>query len=403
MRGRTATQAACHRRVLLDILRTSFTTDSVEGSAIGKLPGAVLVVSLLVVFALAGCTGGDPEEERHPAMEELKDGWMIEITLMGGDTETRHVFPSEWGHDYDRDGQDDLQEYMQGTDPNDPDSSGNGLLDGENIALGPEEHPAADWIERGIAYRELDDGRLEFQGSFPWKVDPAVQDHDGDGILDGQEVGGLDVWILGEARRVTTDPAEYDTSGDGMGDGRKRDMGLDPSSKDTNGDGVPDRSSVNPWVDLRVQLEVDTLDIARAQDQVTFDLQFSQQSWQLRVDEGGGFSSDPLEVTSTGGDITRGRHNTTFALTAMPEDGDTDPVDLFSHTTGSTSLIGSLHGLTGDLYVGQNDGREPWPEDATFEGDDGQVTLRLVPVWPDDWQRCIDEGCRHGDGDFEWR
>ncbi len=377
---------------------------------------SLLVGLLLVAGVLAGCTGGDgDDEESHPAMEDKQDGWEITITTLGGGQETRHVFPSERGHDYDRDDQDDLQEFLQGTDPNDADTSDNGLLDGNNVVLGPEEHPAPEWIDRGIAYEELHDGRFEFQGAFNWSVDPTMQDTAGNGILDGDEVRGYEVWVLGERRIVKTAPLEFDTSGDGMGDGFKRDAGLDPSTRDTDGDGTIDHSDVNPWIDFQLRLEVVSLNITSSehgsQVPLRFDLFLQDAPWQSPTQsvqvgdtaDGAPFSSGALSPSDGGGDFRQGRHNTSFSLTAISENDNDQAVDLFSKTTGSTSLVGAIHALTGELHHGQGEGRQPWPATATFEGDHGDVTLRLVPVWPEAWQSCIDDGCRHGDGDFQWR
>lgn len=350
-------------------------------------------------------------------MEGLEDGWEITITLLGGETETRHVFPSQVGHDYDRDGQDDLQEFMQGTDPNDPDTSGNGLLDGENIALSYEGPTAQEWMDRGIAYKELDDGRLEFQGAFDWRVDPTMQDTAGNGIMDGDEVGGFPVWILGQEHIVQTDPLEFDTSGDGMGDGFKRDSGLDPSTRDTDGDGVNDSIDINPWIEFQVRLEVESLTITRdphGRNEVPLrlNLQLSQAPFESFPEtvmvgqsvDGEPFSSETLNPSDSGGNFREGRHNATFALTAITQrNNEASRVDLFSHTTGgSESLIGAIHALTGELFVGRNE-VDPWPDTATFTGEHGEITFRLVPVWPEPWQDCIDNGCRHGDGEFPWR
>jgi hypothetical protein len=376
----------------------------------------LLVAALFLVMALAGCSGGEREEERHPAMEGMEDGWEIQITLLNGDVVTRHVFPSQEGHDFDKDGLDDLQEYIQGTDPNDADTSGDGLLDGNNVVLSPEDSLSAQWIERGIVYKELDDGRLEFQGSGDWQVDPSMQDTAGNGIMDGEEVGGFEVWILGERRFVTTIPHEYDSSGDNMGDGFKRDSGLDPTVQDTDGDGVPDIRDVNPWIDFQFRLEVVSLNLTsdpkgRNNPPMWFQVQSRDLSWQgppvnVRVGEttdGAPLSSSTLVPSDEGGDFLRGQFNTSFAVTAVSADNQGEMVmDLFSSTTGSTSLIGAIHALTGELSMGHSD-RDSWPDAARFEGEHGDVTLRLVPVWPDAWQRCIDEGCRHGDGEFPWR
>ncbi|MFB6146437.1 MAG: hypothetical protein ABEJ08_01975 [Halobacteriaceae archaeon] len=55
----------------------------------------------------------------------------------------------------------------------------------------------------------------------------AVVDADGDGLSSASELGG-------------TDPFSADTDGDGLDDGRERDLGTDPTAADTDGDGLND-------------------------------------------------------------------------------------------------------------------------------------------------------------------
>jgi len=80
-------------------------------------------------------------------------------------------------------------------DPNNPDTDGDGLKDGQEFFIG---------------------------------TDPTVKDTDGDGLSDGwEENNGLN-------------PLWYDSDGDDLSDGWEVDHGLDPLSRDTDGDGMPD-------------------------------------------------------------------------------------------------------------------------------------------------------------------
>ncbi|TNF34625.1 MAG: hypothetical protein EP329_07025, partial [Deltaproteobacteria bacterium] len=77
-------------------------------------------------------------------------------------------------------------------------------------------------------------------------TDPHDPDTDGDGINDGDEIAGGDPKAYDEGE--DTDPLDADTDDDGLNDGDERDgkgraegvTGLDPLDPDTDGDGLPD-------------------------------------------------------------------------------------------------------------------------------------------------------------------
>ncbi len=84
----------------------------------------------------------------------------------------------------------------------DRDSDGDGLLDGEEFAIG------TDWLD----WDTDDDGRNDWHehtGGGPIPTDPFDPDTDDDGLLDSAEVFGSN----------TTNPANADTDGDGLCDG----------------------------------------------------------------------------------------------------------------------------------------------------------------------------------------
>ncbi|MEZ4465725.1 MAG: MYXO-CTERM sorting domain-containing protein [bacterium] len=121
--------------------------------------------------------------------------------------------------DRDGDGIDDLTEVRTGTDPDNPDTDGDGLSDGEE--------------DRNF------NGMVD-----PGETDPRDPDFDDDGILDGAE----DANHNGVIDVNESDPRNPDTDGDGLGDGvedRNRDGVRDPDETnpalaDTDGDGIPD-------------------------------------------------------------------------------------------------------------------------------------------------------------------
>ncbi|HID73980.1 MAG TPA: hypothetical protein EYP43_02890, partial [Thermoplasmata archaeon] len=128
------------------------------------------------------------------------------------------------GKDADGDGLRNLGEFLQGTDPRDPDSDDDGLPDGAEIDNG------TDPLSRDT------DGDTMWDG---WEVDhglnPLTDDSDGDPDEDGFDLdrnGTIDPserftnlleWMAG------TDPGDPDSDGDGMTDGWEHFLGLDPT------------------------------------------------------------------------------------------------------------------------------------------------------------------------------
>ncbi|MCK9506418.1 MAG: thrombospondin type 3 repeat-containing protein, partial [Porticoccaceae bacterium] len=67
-------------------------------------------------------------------------------------------------------------------------------------------------------------------------LDPAIDDHDGDGLLTWEEL-----FIYG------TDPRNPDSDYDGLSDGLEISLGLDPLNPDSDGDGLVDGSDPDPF------------------------------------------------------------------------------------------------------------------------------------------------------------
>lgn len=110
--------------------------------------------------------------------------------------------------DNDRDGvPDDLEEDL-GLETNNPDTDGDGILDG---------------------YEDYDFDGLGNGGEFILGTDPTDPDSDGDDIDDGDEDFDLDGLSDGEEFDVGTDPKKVDTDGDGIDDPSEIAEGLDPN------------------------------------------------------------------------------------------------------------------------------------------------------------------------------
>ena len=131
--------------------------------------------------------------------------------------------PSSAG-DSDFDGLSDAEEARLGTDPNDPDTDNDGLLDGREAGPGG---TGTDPRKRDTDNDDLPDG-LETSASGPG-TSPVNPDTDGDGILDGVELSHTP---------TPTNPLSWDTDGDGRGDG----------DEDANHNGRVDPGETDPRI-----------------------------------------------------------------------------------------------------------------------------------------------------------
>ncbi len=71
-------------------------------------------------------------------------------------------------------------------------------------------------------------------------TNPNNSDTDGDGIIDGTEVYGWSEEINGHKVKVHSNPVKRDSDGDGLSDGLEKSIGTNPELQDSDGDGMPD-------------------------------------------------------------------------------------------------------------------------------------------------------------------
>ena len=198
-------------------------------------------------------------------------------------------FGSSDSDDDDNDGLTNGEERRFGTDPNNPDSDGDGLKDGEEVKRYKTNPLRADTDGDGIPDGEevhkyhtnptkMDtdgDGLTDGDEIFKYKTDPLKIDTDGDGLPDGDEVikyktdplrvdsdgDGLSDWD--EVKTYHTDPTNPDTDGDGLMDGEEvKKYHTDPLKADTDGGSVDDGTEVkrgtnplDPKDDVPIALE----------------------------------------------------------------------------------------------------------------------------------------------------
>jgi outer membrane protein OmpA-like peptidoglycan-associated protein len=156
--------------------------------------------------------------------------------------------------DKDKDGLTKGEELELGTDPNNPDTDGDGLNDGIEVKQYTTDPRKADTDGDGLKDGEEvlnyktnplkadtdADGLTDYDELMKFKTDPLKNDTDGDGLNDGDEV-----------MKYKTDPLKVDTDGDGLKDGEEvLKYKTNPLKVDTDGgtigDGVEVKRGSNP-------------------------------------------------------------------------------------------------------------------------------------------------------------
>jgi len=140
--------------------------------------------------------------------------------------------------DKDADGLGKCDEEKFGTDPEKPDTDGDGLKDGEEVLKYKTEPNKVDTDGDG-----LKDG----EEVLTYKTDPLVADSDKDGLKDGEEV-----------LQYKTDPFKADTDGDSLSDGDEvLKYKTDPLLLDTDVDGLNDDKEVMTYKTDPLKLDTD--------------------------------------------------------------------------------------------------------------------------------------------------
>ncbi len=163
--------------------------------------------------------------------------------------------------DSDKDGLTSREERELGTDPGNPDTDGDGLMDGTEVRTHKTDPLVADSDRDLLSDGEEvnvhnthplradtdDDGLGDGAEVQQHKTDPRKADTDDDGLKDGEEV-----------TTTLTNPLKADTDNDGLKDGAEvRTYKTDPVKPDTDGDTLGDGDEVNKYGSNPLMLDSD--------------------------------------------------------------------------------------------------------------------------------------------------
>jgi hypothetical protein len=177
--------------------------------------------TILVFYFLLG--NGDSESAQATQTAEAALGEMVSATQTAAFNQTQAAGEGE--RDSDGDGLTDTYELEIGTDPNNPDTDGDRLSDGEEVLRRNTDplNPDTDRDQLGDGAEVLDHN-----------TDPLKADTEEDLLIDGEEI------------RLGTDPRNPDTDSDGLLDGVETPPCPDPLNPDSDGDGIIDGQDLDP-------------------------------------------------------------------------------------------------------------------------------------------------------------
>ena len=250
-----------------------------------------------------------------------------------------------------------------GTNPRDPDTDGDGLLDGDEVhvyATDPQD-PDSDG-----------DGLSDGDEANVLGTNPSERDSDGDGLEDGEEV-----------LVHTTDPLAIDTDGDGLRDGFEVFNGFDPlrvgdETQDPDFDGL---DNLAEQVEETEPLDPDTDDDLLMDGEEVY----THGTDPLDADTDGGGRWDGREVSMDGTDPLNPYDDIRIGLYSIgPRDGYLRVVD---ETTGwSISELSIPITLEGEDVSGGNGlatnplTGELWAILETYGGEEGRLLATIDPV-----------------------
>ncbi len=275
--------------------------------------------------------------------------------------------------DYDKDGLSNVREKAIGTDPYNPDSDGDGLLDGEEVYT---------YFTDPLKADTDDDGLNDYEEIFTYKTSPVRADSDADGLNDGEEIArktdpnnpdtdGDGLMDGDEVKKYETGPLNRDTDGDGLSDGDEvLTYGTNPKMKDTDADGLSDGDEVQTYKTNPALADTDDDGLKDGDEVLTH-------------------KTDPLKRDTDGDGLDDGAEITTHGTNPLNPDTDGDGLndgdEVRKYTTNPLNVDTDGDGLSdGDeVLVHKTDPLKP---DTDGDGlNDGLevLTYKTNPLKPD--------------------
>ncbi len=182
------------------------------------------------------------------------------------------IIVTGWGgSDHDMDGLTAREEEELGTDPENADTDGDGLKDGEevNTHMTDPKNPDTD-----------NDGLTDSEEINTYKTNATNADTDNDGLNDGSEV-----------KTHKTDPLKADTDGDGLTDSNEiQKTKTNPTKVDSDGDTLKDGEEVNTYKTNPLNVDTDG-DSLKDGDEIKL-----HKTDPLNADTDGGTVDDGVEI-----------------------------------------------------------------------------------------------------------
>lgn len=238
--------------------------------------------------------------------------------------------------DEDEDGLIGYLEATLGTDPTNPDTDEDGLLDGDEYVLIGTDPAMYDSMDDGIcdADRDADDDGVPNLKEIEAGTNPVVYDTDDDGLSDGEE------------EEYSTDPLNPDSDGDGAGDGWEVEHGYDPLTAESDFKAEEECPADDSGVSMAVSITCDTPeDLTITPTYIDSLLEEDMEGYIGRsytMEYDGDFDDAEIEMTFDPGSVSD-----TSQVTICEYDEETQLLtDLDTTVSGDTATARSSHATT---------------------------------------------------------
>ena len=250
--------------------------------------------------------------------------------------------------DDDSDGLTNGEERRLGTNPEAPDTDGDGLNDGDE---------AKRFKTNPLKVDTDGDGLADGDEVLTHKTDPAKSDTDADGVSDGDEV-----------LKYKSDPLKLDTDGDGLTDGDEiLRNNTDALKVDTDGDGLSDWDEVKTYHTDPGKPDTDADGLTDADEVKKY------RTDPTKVDTDGGGINDGAEVTRRTNPLNP--KDDVMKETIILERGKTVILEGVNFATGSAKLTRESESILEKAYIALVSNPDVGVEIAGYTDNVGSVTV----------------------------